>query len=140
MSTHTPRRRALIGTLVAGLVASPLALGLTAPAQAAPSTGLVISEVYGGGGNGGATFSNDFIELFNPTSSPISVAGMSVQYRSSAGTSAQVTSLTGSVPAGGSYLVQEAVGTTVTDKPLPAPDATGSIAMSGSSGLVILAS
>ena len=27
---------------------------------------LIISQIYGGGGNSGATFTNDFIEIFNP--------------------------------------------------------------------------
>ena len=49
-------------------------------------TGLVISEAYGGGGNSGATYNNDFIELYNPTCAAISVNGWSVQYRSAAGT------------------------------------------------------
>jgi hypothetical protein len=30
--------------------------------------GLVISQVYGGGGNSGATYKNDFIELLNASS------------------------------------------------------------------------
>src|SRR5205085_7038693 len=34
---------------------------------AAPATHLAISQVYGGGGNSGATYKNDFIEIFNPT-------------------------------------------------------------------------
>ncbi|MFL6155586.1 MAG: lamin tail domain-containing protein, partial [Marmoricola sp.] len=117
------------------LVAAALQVG---PATAAPDgKGLVISEVYGGGGNAGAPLTNDFVELYNPTADPVSVAGMSVQYRSSTGTSAQVTALTGSVPAGGHYLVAEAGGTT--GAALPAADASGSIAMSASSGVVILA-
>ena len=117
-----------------------VAAGLQAlPAAANPTgTGLVISEVYGGGGNSGAPYSNDFVELFNPTSSPVSVAGLSVQYRSATGTSAQVTTLSGSVPAGGHYLVQEAAGT-ASPAALPTPDATGTIAMSGSAGVVLLA-
>ena len=45
--------------------------GRTHPIAAAPptpaGTGLVISEVYGGGGNAGATYTHDFIELYNPT-------------------------------------------------------------------------
>ncbi len=45
---------------------------------------VVISQVYGGGGNSGATFKNDFIELFNRGSAPVDVAGWSVQYASSA--------------------------------------------------------
>ena len=76
------------------------------------SSGVVISQVYGGGGNAGSTFTNDFIELHNRGTSPVSLNGWSVQYNSAAGTSAwQVTNLSGSIPAGGYYLVQEAMGT-----------------------------
>jgi len=139
-TTYRASHRAL--SLAAALAAAVAGLTLApAPAAQAVSSGLVISEVYGGGGNSGATYTNDFIELYNPTSAPISVDGMSVQYRSSGGTSAAtgVTALTGSVPAGGHYLVQEAAGAGGTTA-LPSPDATGSIAMSGSAFTVWLAS
>ena len=43
--------------------------------------------------------------------------------------------LAGTLPAGSYYLVQEAQGAGGTT-PLPAPDATGTIAMSGTSGKV----
>ncbi len=130
------RNRALLGLSVALAATGFHAL----PAAADPGgTGLVISEVYGGGGNSGATYTHDFIELYNPTSTAISVAGKSVQYRSAAGTGAgAVTALTGSVPAGGRYLVQEAAGTGGTT-PLPNPDATGNIAIAGGGGQVWLA-
>ncbi|GAB6986670.1 ExeM/NucH family extracellular endonuclease [Nocardioides pyridinolyticus] len=126
--------------VVAGLAATVSGLALlSSPPATAASTGLVISEVYGGGGNSGATYTHDFIELYNPTSAPISVDGMSVQYRSSAGTGAgSVTPLSGSVPPGGHYLVQEAQGAGGTT-PLPTPDATGTIAMSGTAFTVWLA-
>ncbi|WP_139984016.1 ExeM/NucH family extracellular endonuclease [Nocardioides litoris] len=141
MFTHASRRRALTGTLLAGLVAAPLALGSTSsPASANPSgTGLVISEVYGGGGNSGATLKNDFIELYNPTEAPVSVAGWSVQWRASGSTGAAtgVTPLTGTVPAKGHYLVQQAAGNGGTTS-LPTPDATGDIAMGGTAGTAIL--
>ena len=48
---------------------------------------VVISQVYGGGGNTGAPYRNDFIELFNAGNSTVSLAGWSVQYASSSGTS-----------------------------------------------------
>jgi predicted extracellular nuclease len=54
---------------------------------------IVISQVYGGGGNSGATYKNDFIELFNPSTSTVSLAGWSVQYASATGTSWSVTTL-----------------------------------------------
>jgi len=104
-----------------------------------PPTTVVISEVYGGGGNAGAIFKNDFIELYNTTASPISLTGWSVQYAAAAGSTWQVTALTGSIPAHRNYLVQEAAGTGGT-LGLPTPDATGSIAMAATAGKVALVS
>ncbi len=101
---------------------------------------IVISQVYGGGGNSGATLTNDFIEIFNTGDAPMSLAGWSVQYNSAAGTSAwQVTNLTGSIAAGQYYLIQEAKGAGGTTA-LPTPDATGTIPLSGSTGRVALVS
>jgi len=99
--------------------------------------GVVISQVYGGGGNAGSVYKNDFIELFNNGASPVSVAGWSVQYAAATGTTWQVTNLTGSIAAGQYYLVQEAVGAGGTTN-LPTPDATGAIPMSGTAGKVAL--
>src|ERR1700730_12294321 len=61
---------------------------------------IVISQIYGGGGNTGATLKNDFIELFNRGSSAVSVTGRSVQYASAAGTTWSVTNLSGSIAPG----------------------------------------
>lgn len=88
-----------------------------------------ISQYYGGGGNSGATYTHDFIELFNSSNSDVSVAGWSVQYASSTGTTWQVTELTGTIPANSYYLIQEAQGSGGST-PLPTPDAIGEIAMS----------
>jgi DNA/RNA endonuclease G (NUC1) len=101
--------------------------------------GVVISQVYGGGGNAGATLTNDFIELHNAGPDPVSLAGWSVQYASAAGTTWQVTTLSGTIASGGYYLVQEAKGSGGTVS-LPTPDATGTIAMSATGGKVALAS
>lgn len=99
---------------------------------------VVISEVYGGGGNAGATFKNDFIELYNPASTAVDLTGWSVQYTSATGTGTwQVTPLTGSIAAKGFYLVQEVAGTGGTVN-LPTPDAIGTLALSGTTGKVIL--
>jgi predicted extracellular nuclease len=72
----------------------------TPTAGSAPSPNIVVSQVYGGGGNSGATLTNDFIELFNRGSSAVDVTGWSVQYASAAGTSWQRTNLSGSIAAG----------------------------------------
>jgi predicted extracellular nuclease len=98
---------------------------------------VVISQVYGGGGNSGATYTHDFIELFNRTDEAVSLAGWSVQYANTTGTSWTPTPLTGSIAPGGYYLVQEAAGAGGSTA-LPPPDATGGIAMGASSGKVAL--
>ncbi len=111
-----------------------------APLAGAGSTTVVISQVYGGGGNSGATFRNDFIELHNRGTSAVSLNGWSVQYASSAGnfSSANRTNLPNVVLQPGEYfLVQEAAGAGGSVN-LPTPDATGSIAMAATAGKVAL--
>jgi DNA/RNA endonuclease G (NUC1) len=134
----TPRK-----LVVVALTALLLAFCFWRPVGPAPaaapvvSNTIVISQVYGGGGNAGAQWTNDYIELFNRGSSPVNVTGWSVQYASAAGTSWQVTTLSGTIAPGKYYLVQEAAGA-ATPMPLPTPDATGSIAMSASAAKIAL--
>lgn len=131
MSSRT--RLHLSSALGLGLAVTGLQLIATPSAVANPAgTGLVISEVYGGGGNSGSTWRNDFVELYNPTDAAISVEGWSVQGRSAANTAAatatNTTRLTGSVPAHGHYLIQQAAGAGGTQN-LPAPNATGEMGL-----------
>lgn len=122
---------ALSTALVGGLVAAQ-------PAQAVDTgSPVVISEVYGGGGNNGAPFSNDFIELYNNGTTAVDLTGWSVQYGSATGSTWAATPLSGSIAPGAYYLVQEAAGTTPST-PLPTPDATGTLSMAGASGKVAL--
>ena len=110
------------------------------PASAAePADHVVISQVYGGGGNSGATYKNDFIELYNPTDSDVDLTGWSVQYASSTGTSWTATTLSGTISANSYYLVQEKAGNGGTTE-LPTPDATDTISMSGTGGKIALVS
>ena len=67
--------------------------------QATPGV-IVISQVYGGGGNTGATYKNDFIELFNAGGESVNITGWSVQYASAAGTTWAVTPITGIIQPG----------------------------------------
>lgn len=111
-----------------------LGLGLQAnPAQAE----VVISQVYGGGGNSGATLTHDFIELFNRGTEPVSIDGWTVQYASATGSTWQTTPLSGTLPAGGYYLIQQAQGAGGS-QPLPTPDAIGTIPMAAANGKVAL--
>ena len=103
----------------------------------AASGGVVISQVYGGGGNSGAVYKNDFVELFNAGATEVSLEGWSVQYASAAGTTWQVTRLSGRIAPGGHFLVQQAAGTGGTTA-LPAAEVVGAIPMSGTDGKVAL--
>ncbi|MHA4845211.1 ExeM/NucH family extracellular endonuclease [Flavitalea antarctica] len=98
---------------------------------------IVINEIYGGGGNSGATYKADFIELYNNSNLAIDLSGWSIQYAAAAGTNWQRTNLTGSIPAGGYYLIRQALGTGGTVD-LPTPDVVGTIPMSGTAGKVAL--
>jgi uncharacterized protein len=122
--------------LRSGLVAllALMAFSTTASAQ------VVISQVYGGGGNTGALYRSDFIELFNRGNTNVSLAGWSVQYTSSTGSGTWTkTDLTSGIIAPGQYLlIKQADGTGTTLPALPTPDFTGTIAMSGTAGKVAL--
>ncbi len=110
---------------------------VTVPAWGVPSTGLVVNEVYGGGGNSGSFYNRDFIELTNRGPDPVGVAGWSVQYHSSSATGTwQVTALTGVIAPGALFLVGEATGTSGAQQPLPAVDVSGTKAMSATAGTV----
>jgi hypothetical protein len=121
--------------LLVPLVALALAGG-AAGAQASAS-GVVVSQVYAGGGNSGASYANDFVELFNGGSSAVDLTGWSIQYASAASTSWSVTALGGSIAPGHYYLVQLASSGAV-GSAIPAPDATGTTNIANTGGKVAL--
>jgi uncharacterized protein len=113
---------------------------------------LVISQVYGAGGNGdptkgtAATYRYDYVELYNPTNADISLSGYSVQYSAAAtktGNFSGVAVLTStkSVQAHHYYLVQlgsqAALGA---DLPAPDDQPTSAPNISGTAGKVALVS
>ncbi len=131
---NTEKKRKLPHQLSALLLAFVL---FAATAHAQTST-VVISQIYGGGGNTGATYTHDFIELFNGTASPVSLNGWSVQYASASGTTWTATALTNTTLSPGQYyLVRLASGGAV-GASLPAFDVSGSINMSATAGKVAL--
>ena len=103
------------------------------------SSGVVISQVFGGGGNAGAPFTADFIELFNRGTTAVDVSNWSVQYAPSAGTSWSVTSLGpfGMLQPGRYILIAEATGGTM-GSALPTPNLTGNIPIASTAGKVAL--
>jgi uncharacterized protein len=138
--------RRSLPTLV-GLLFVLTSLPLASPV-AAVSPNVVISQVYGGGGNTNATHTHDFVELFNLGPSSASLAGWSVQYASATGTgnfganSGQITELPNvSLAPGQYYLIQEASGGT-NGVALPAPDLVDAtpINMGATAGKVALVS
>ena len=134
VSISSPGQLTILAALLAGLAAPALV-------HAADSTSkVVISQVYGGGGNASASFQNDFIELFNRSGSPVSLAGMSVQYASTTGTSWAKTDLGAvTLQPGQYYLVAENSNAAV-GAALPTPDVTANIAMAVGAGKVALVS
>jgi hypothetical protein len=106
---------------------------------------VVISQVYGGGGNGGAIYNRDFIELFNRGTAAVDMSGWSIQYNSATGTNAwNVNAIpSGAVIQPGKYYLI-AFGTAGANGiALPTPDfdstAAGFLALSGTNGRVTLA-
>lgn len=108
-------------------------------ATATPSAdNVVINEVYGGGGNSGATLTHDFIELYNPTSNAISLEGWAVHYLSASGTVASATvPLAGDIAPGGYYLIQGSKGSGGATS-FSSDAHNDQLTMSGTKGTVVL--
>jgi endonuclease G len=142
LSTTTPGAKSL-PISVSDSLGRTASTNISLTVQSAPVLpgSVVISQVYGGGGNTGSTYKNDFIEVFNKSGNPVDITGWSVQYASSTGSSWQVTPIchTGpcSLAPGQYFLVQESAngGGTVN---LPTPDAASGILMSATSAKVAL--
>ena len=69
-------RLVLVLFAVGALLAAPFAHGAT--------SNVVVSQIFAGGGNAGATYTNDFVELFNRGAAAVNVTGWTVQYASGA--------------------------------------------------------
>ncbi len=105
------------------------------------STTLVISQVYGAGGNAGAVYNADYVELHNVSGTSQSITGFSIQYGSATGaTFSGVSALPSvSIPAGGYYLIQmSTVGATGIALPTPDNIASPTIAMAAGAGKLAL--
>jgi hypothetical protein len=136
------RVRSILPVLAVLLLLSALSRGSWSLTAVVGSPDLVISQVYGGGGNTGAPYTNKFVELFNRGSSPVALAGKSVQYASATGTGTFSTSLVAlpaaTVAAGGYFLIHLAGG--ANGSPLPAADAVGTFNPAATAGKFVLVS
>jgi hypothetical protein len=104
-----------------------------------PPSAIVISQLYGGGGNAGATYHNDYVELFNRGTTPVDLSGWSLQYASSTGSGwdSNKQPLAGTIGVGHYYLVALASGGAV-GAPLPPANISGEINMAAASGKIAL--
>ncbi|HMD13775.1 MAG TPA: lamin tail domain-containing protein, partial [Bacteroidota bacterium] len=86
---------------------------------------IVISEVYGGGGNSGAQYQNDYVVLYNPTGAGVNITGWSLQYASTGGSwNATIDGpLSGMIASHGFFLIQCAAGSNTGLPAVPSPDA-----------------
>ena len=104
---------------------------------------VVISQVYGGGGNSGAPYNADYVELFNRGGTAESLSGLSLQYASATGTgnfgasANQLVVLPATTLQPGQYFLVGLAGG-ANGVALPTPDASGTINMSGTAGKVAL--
>ena len=140
--TYTLRVTTGVRSAVGGQLAANLDVPFSTPSAIGTCGAIVtMSQVYGGGGNSGAPFTNDYIVLRNRTNKTVSLDGWSLQYTSATGTTwgSNNTSLalSGTIAPGGRFLVQLAAGGTASGA-LPTPDQTGPINLSATNGKVAL--
>jgi hypothetical protein len=119
-------------------VAFTQAGGFTTKDTSGCASGLVISQVYGGGGQGNSAFNRDFVELHNAGSTAVSLADYALHYAVTNSATWQVIALPAvTIPAGRYFLIAEGT-TSGTGAQLPLPDASGTVILQAGSGKVAL--
>ncbi|CAI9398912.1 ExeM/NucH family extracellular endonuclease [Aestuariimicrobium sp. T2.26MG-19.2B] len=111
------------------------------PARAAADH-LIINEAHLRGGSSNQPYTHKFVEILNPTGSPVVLDGLTLQYRSATGTSnaTTVVPLTGTLASGDLHVVQGGSnGTTGTALPAGVVDQVASgLNPSGTTGTIYL--
>ena len=131
----TTPRKGLSAAFAIALAAGTVSVVAPTASAAVDGSNVVINEVYGGGGNARSAYSNDFVELYNPTDNDIDVTGWVLDQQSTAGNSGSKTSLVGVVPARGYYLIQGQAGDNTTGE-LPTPDIVNEKMTFGAKGAI----
>ena len=130
--------KVLSASFIVALAAGTVSVVAPTASAAPDGSNVVINEVYGGGGNSGAKYTHDFVELYNPTDQNIDLAGWTITQRSAKDTGNGSARLSGVIPAKGYFLVQGAQGNGGTES-LPAPDSRGDgLTFSGSQAIARL--
>lgn len=101
-------RSSFMGCLAALAIGAVGAVAVPAIVRAAvsPTAPVVVNEIYGGGGNAGATVTHDFVELYNTTDADIDLSTWSLQYKTALGGSWNVHALSGVIKAHDYFLVR----------------------------------
>ena len=132
----TPRK-SLGAAFAIALAAGTVSVVAPTASAATDGSNVVINEVYGGGGNSGAAFNKDFVELYNPTDQPIDVTGWTIEQRSTGDNVGNTHTLTGVVPAKSTFLITSTPGSNgdaITD----ADDTTAKFNFSGKGAIAVL--
>ena len=100
---------------------------------------LVISQIYTAGGNSNATYITKYVELYNPTSSSISINGWALTYVSqAAGVITDIILGNAIIPSGSYYLIAGQTGTTGSVLPITADQTFSLLSPSQSDGSLVL--
>jgi hypothetical protein len=97
---------------------------------------ILISQIYGGAGNTGATYNRDYIELRNRSGSSVTITGWSIQYAAAQGNTWSVLPLSGSIPPGKFLLIGLATGPS--GAALPPVNVSGDISLNAAEGKIVL--
>ena len=120
-------------------VPTPDGANSCAPPPEPSNSVIVISQIYGGGGNPGATYQNDFVELYNRGTSTVDLRGWSLQYASATGSGWDFNRQPlGGPIAPGEYLLVSLASGGSDGTALPTANLQGLINMSGTSGKIAL--
>ena len=105
------------------------------------TTDVIITQVYGGGGNSGATYKSDFIELFNTTNSDVDVSGWCLYYLGATSSTTNIKyefPINSIIKAKKYFALKGADGTGTQPAWSLSFDATSTLALGGTAGKLIL--
>lgn len=113
-------------------------MGLSSRLLAQSNGSVVISQIYGGGGNNGATWKYDFVELYNRSSSTVDISSWALQYSLTNNKPWRTVALNGTLQSGQYYLVQLASNDLTNGQDLPAYDSSRGINIGTGTGRLAL--